>query len=445
MDSTDDAWRADGARPADAPQAGIGKAGAQQADGVREVVECRVCGSNDWQEVISFGLLPLANGFLDPADSYDDELFYPLGVISCRSCRLMSLTHVVDPEILYRTYPYTTPNSEIITRHMHYVADLCRDRFDLRRGDFIVEVGSNAGAQLRIFQKAGMRTLGVDPARNLAEIANRNGIETLPEFFSASMATTIAREYGPAKLILARHVFAHIDDVAGIARGVRELLAPDGVLAIEVPYAMDLLDQTAFDTIYHEHLSYFAVSTFVTLFERHGLRVLDVQRLSVHGGSILIFIGLDDGPWPVRSPVAELLTLEERSGLHEDATYRQFARNVAQIRDELSTLVRGLAADGKRIAGYGAPAKGNTILSVCGLGRSEIAFCTDTTKLKQGKVLPGTHIPVLPPERAREMRPDFYLLLAWNYAEEIIRKEAAFLAEGGRFIRPIPRPSTVSG
>ncbi|RCG25479.1 class I SAM-dependent methyltransferase [Streptomyces diacarni] len=406
---------------------------------VRQVVTCRVCERDDWQDVVSFGPVPLANQFLPQADSYD-ERFYPLGVRSCRSCRLMSLTHVVDPQILFRDYLYVTPDSEMITRHMRYVVDVCRERFEMPRDGLVVEFGSNTGRQLMAFRDTGMRTVGVDPARNLAAVAMADGIETVPEFFSAEAGASIKADHGPARLVLGRHVFAHVDDIAEIAAGARELLSPQGVLAIEVPYALDLLEKTSFDTIYHEHLSYLTVGTLVTFFERHGLRVVDVERLAVHGGSILVFVGHADGPWPVRPIVDELLETEQRAGMHLDATYEGFARNVAEIRAELPALLRGLVAQGKRIAGYGAPAKGNTILNVCGIGLDELEFCIDTTDLKQGKVLPGTHVPVHPPEYAKEHAPDFYLLLAWNYAEEIIGKESAFRDSGGRFILPIPEP-----
>ncbi|SEF65614.1 Methyltransferase domain-containing protein [Thermomonospora echinospora] len=412
--------------------------------GVRKVVDCRVCGGTDWQEVVSFGPVPLANGFLDPTDSYDGEPYYPLGVISCRSCRLLSVTHIVDPEILYRDYPYVTSDSDTITRHMRYVADTCRERFGLSPGSFVVEVGSNTGSQLMPFQDAGMRVLGVDPARNLARVAAERGVETLPDFFSAETASAIARGHGRARLILARHVFAHIDHVAGVVQGVRGLLSEEGVFAVEVPYLLDLFGQNAFDTIYHEHLSYFSVGTLVSLFERHGMRLFDVERLAVHGGSILVFVQRDDGPWPVRPAVGELLELERRAELDGDAVYRDFALNVDRVRDELPALVRRLAAEGKRIAGYGASAKGNTILNVCGFRPGELEFCSDTTSLKQGKVLPGTHVPVCSPEYAKAHAPDYYLLLAWNYSDEILRKEAGFLSGGGRFIRPIPKPVVVS-
>jgi novobiocin biosynthesis protein NovU/D-mycarose 3-C-methyltransferase len=215
------------------------------------------------------------------------------------------------------------------------------------------------------------------------------------------------------------------------------------VFAIEVPHALELLRRCEFDTIYHEHLSYFFVSTLVTLFERHGLRVVDIERLSVHGGSLLVFVGLGDGVWPVRPIVPELLVEEERCGIHDDEIYRRFARDVDRLGDELVTMVRGLVAAGKRLAGYGAPAKGNTLLNVCGLSPRELEFCCDTTQLKQGKVLPGTHIPVHSPEYAKAQAIDYYLLLAWNYSEEILRKETDFIAAGGRFILPVPRPTIV--
>lgn len=409
----------------------------------REVTACRICGKEDWQKVVDFGSVPLADSFLEPAASYDDEPRYPLAVISCRSCRLMSLTHVVDPEVLYRTYPYTTSDSETIKKHMGHVVSVCVERFGIPEGSFVLEIGSNTGSQLKAFENAGMRTLGIDPARNIAMVANERGIETLPEFFSIDTATLVKKTYGTPQLILGRHVFAHIDDVASVAAGVRSLLGPDSLFAIEVPYLVDMLERNEFDTIYHEHLSYFGVGTLVTLFQRHGLRVVDVERLAVHGGSILVFVALDDGTRATSPVVEELIALEKRTGLHEDATYQRFAEQVEQATDELTAQVRSLRAEGKRIAGYGAPAKGNTLLNVCGLTKDDLEFCCDTTEFKQGLVLPGTHIPVRSPAYAKTQDIDYYLLLAWNYGEEIIAKEEAYLARGGRFILPNPRPSIV--
>jgi hypothetical protein len=326
---------------------------------------------------------------------------------------------------------------------MGHVVSVCVERFGIPEGSFVLEIGSNTGSQLKAFQDAGMRTLGIDPARNIAVVANERGIQTLPEFFSVGTAASVKETHGTPELILGRHVFAHIDDVASVAEGARQLLGSDSLFAIEVPYLVDMLERNEFDTIYHEHLSYFGVGTLVTLFQQHGLRVVDVDRLAVHGGSILVFVGLDDGSHATSPAVDELIALEKKKGLHEDDTYRRFADDVGQIKDELITLVRSLRAEGRRIAGYGAPAKGNTLLNVCDLTVDDLEFCCDTTEFKQGLVLPGTHIPVRSPEYAKTQAIDYYLLLAWNYGEEIIAKEAAFLEGGGRFIMPNPRPSIV--
>lgn len=411
--------------------------------GAREVAGCRVCGATDWQEVLSLGLVPLANRFLDPASSHGDEPYFPLRVLSCRACRLMSLDHVVDPEILYRDYLYITPESETIRRHMRNVVDLFCERFGPEAGDLVVEMGSNIGGQLRLFAGKGMRVVGVDPARNLADVAEANGIPTVPEFFSVDTAAAVRDSHGAAKLLLGRHVFAHIDDLAGVLDGVERLLVPDGVFAVEVPYVLDMLATTAFDTIYHEHLSYFSVGTLSVLAERHGMRIVDVARSSVHGGSVLVFMARRGSKWRSTAAVERLRGLEHDFGLYGDRVYRRFAEDVMRVCEELPRIVRGIATEGGTVAGYGAPAKGNTILNVCGLGRDVVAFCSDTTPLKQGKLLPGTHVPVCSPQEARLRGPDHYLLLAWNYAEEILRKESGFLAGGGRFILPIPRPVLV--
>jgi hypothetical protein len=410
----------------------------------QRVTHCRVCGAADWQEVVSLGDTPLAGGFLEPAARYDDEPFFPLGLISCRSCRLLSLTHVVDPEVLFRVYAYTTSESQTMRTHMSRVVELSRDRFAIAPDSLIVEIGSNVGDQLIAYQRAGMRTLGVDPARNIAEIANAAGVETLTEFFDAAVARRIRVEYGPAKQILGRHVFAHIDNIAEVLAGVGELLDADGVFTIEVPYALEMLRRNEFDTIYHEHLSYFFISTLVTLFARHGLRLVDVERVAVHGGSVLVSAARADSTWTPRPIVAELCALEERTGIDGDEVYRTFAHTIAGTVRELPQLLRRLTAGGKRIAGYGAPAKGNTLLNVCGMGEDLIEYCCDTTPFKQGKVQPGTHIPIRSPEYAKANPPDYFLLLAWNYADEIIQQESDFLACGGRFIVPIPSPTIVS-
>ncbi|OZM71887.1 SAM-dependent methyltransferase [Amycolatopsis antarctica] len=412
-------------------------------DIVRRVDHCRVCDADDWIEVISFGSHPLANGFQPPADSYE-ETAYPLDVIVCRRCRLMSIRHVIDPEVLFGHYVYLTSDSAQITGHMRHVAEVAAERSGMAPGDLVVELGSNIGTQLGIFQEAGMRAVGVDPARNLAEVANRNGVPTFATFFGAEVALRIEEEHGRAKFVLGRQCFAHIDDVQGVLDGVNAVIAPDGVLAIEVPYLLDLLDDNQFDTIFHEHLSYYSLSTLTTLFARKGLRVIDVERAPVHGGSIIVFATPESSPHGVRPSVAELRALETTRGIGTDAPYLAFAERTERAIGRIRSTVRELVGEGKRVAGYGAPSKGCALLQFCGLTAADIDFCTDTTVRKQGTVTPGTHIPVLSPADARRDPPDYYLLLAWNYAEEILAKESEFLRAGGGFIVPIPLPAVVT-
>jgi novobiocin biosynthesis protein NovU len=415
-------------------------------NGIKPVDECRVCGRSDWLGVISFGDTPLAGGLVDPYAPVDEtvERRYPLDVAVCRECWLMSLRHVVDPEVLFKHYLYISSDSDQIRGHTRRIADFCTRDAKLAEGDLVVELGSNIGTQLELFQQAGMRVLGVDPAQNLAEIANERGVNTLPDFFTVDVADRIVRDYGRARLVLGRQCFAHIHDVHDVLRGVTALLSHEGLVAIEVPYVVELLDKNQFDTIFHEHLSYFSLGTLRRLFAAHGLNVVDVLRADVHGGSIVVVGTPVAAAHEPRPAVAELLALEDRFRLSSDDTYLRFAARAEHVRAEIGSLIRRLVADGNRVAGYGAPSKGSALLNACGLGVEEVSFCSDTTSLKQGKVLPGSRVPVWSPEQARAQEPDYYLLLAWNYADEILSKERAYLARGGRFIIPIPEPQIVS-
>lgn len=413
------------------------------APDARAVSSCRVCGAQDWREVISLGHLPLADSFLEPSEQSADEPRYPLEVISCRKCQLMSLTHVVNPEILYRSYPYETSESRTIADHMDFVASYLCQRFSIARGGLVVEIGSNTGAQLQRFRDRDQRTIGVDPARNIAETANKRGIETLSEFFGEDTANRILEEHGRADLIIGRHVLAHIDAVGDVCRGARRLLRDSGVLAVEVPYAVDMLEKVEFDTIYHEHLSYFTIKALTTLFARNGMRIVEVEELTVHGGSILVVAARDDSAHAESPTVARMLGREHRLELATDLPYVQFRHQVERNQRDLVALTRQLVGLGHNVAGYGAPAKGNTLLGSCGIGRDMVPFCLDTTPSKQGKLLPGTHIPVHSPREASEHQIDYYLLLAWNYQDEIVAKEADFVASGGRFIVPHPRPNII--
>lgn len=410
---------------------------------VRTVAACRVCGHDDWAEVASFGDRPLPDAFIEPAASYATEPKYPLDVILCRHCGLMCLRHVVSAETLYDHYAYVSPRSELMTGHMSELAERCARWFDLAEDELVVELGSNAGLQLEHFAKLGARVLGVDPARNIAKMANDNGIETLPLFFGRDTAAEIRAERGPAKLILGRHVFAHVDDLTDLVAGVRELLDERGGFVIEMPYLVDLLASNQFDTIYHEHLSYFSVRTLCALFARHGMRVIDVVRVPVHGGSIVVAVAPEHSDRPTSAAVGELLDLEREAGLNDVATYHAFTERVEDIVSSVRKLVKKIVAEGRTVAGYGAPAKGTMLLAACGFDQDDLVFCADTTTIKQGLVTPGSHIPVRSPAHAAANPPDHYLLLAWNYRDEILRKEQAYLDAGGRFIVPIPSPEVL--
>lgn len=405
---------------------------------------CRVCGSDDWYEVISFGSMPLANSYPQVESAPSNEPHFPLEVIRCEYCHLVCLRHVVHPDVLYRDYIYVSSDTELIDRHMRWIRNLCLDEFGIATNGLAVELGSNTGTQLRLFSEAGMRVLGIDPAENIKPVAEESGVPTVADFFNSKLAEKIATDSQRAQLIMGRHVFAHIDDLADVMAGVRSLLDPEGLLVIEVPHLLDLITKNQFDTIYHEHLSYFSVQTLQRLFSLNGLRIIDVHRRDVHGGSLVVVAGFESSKHRTRMSVSSTLELEERFGLTDESTYRDFADRARQTIDTVRDVLQRLASEGKEVVGYGAPAKGNTLLNACQLTTDEIAYCTDTTPAKQGLLLPGTRIPIHPPERAKEKPPDHFLLLAWNYAKEVVRNELPYVAAGGQFIVPIPTVTTLS-
>ncbi|MFG2171465.1 C-methyltransferase NovU [Streptomyces niveus] len=413
-------------------------------DIVRPIDECRVCGHNDWLDVVSFGSTPLAGNLLGDEDDAGGETLFPLDVVVCRRCWLMTLRHVIEPDVLFGHYRYVASDAGSIIQHMRQLVDLCVERIGLTDADLVVEFGSNTGAHLELFRQAGPRVVGVDPARNLAGVANDRGVGTIPAGFTAEVGQEIATRHGLARLVYGRQCFAHIPDIHEVLNGVSALLAPDGLFFVEVPYLVELLKNNQFDTIFHEHFSYFSLGSLCTLFESHGLRVVDVRTADVHGGSIVVFAAPATAGHEVRPAVAEMLAEERSQGIAEERTYREFAERTERVRAQIRELVRGVVADGRTVAGYGAPTKGSALLAACGLGHQEIRFCSDTTALKQGKLLPGSRIPIWSPEQAAGHIPDYYLLLAWNYAPEIIENEKEFLENGGRFIVPIPEPRVIS-
>jgi SAM-dependent methyltransferase len=402
------------------------------------MARCRVCQQTTLEKFLSLGPTPLANRFLTREQLEETEPSFPLDVYFCHTCGLVQLIDVVPAEVLFRDYPYLTGVSSPMRTHFAALAEDVAQEYHVGPGSLVVDIGSNDGTLLTGFRRRGLQIVGIEPAANVAAIANAAGIPTMNQFFTPALAEEIARTRGPAKVILATNVFAHVHDLDRFLQGVSALLSADGVFVIEVPYLVDILDKTEFDTIYHEHLSYFAVRPMVTLFTRFGLEIVGLKRVSVHGGSIRVAVQKARGP---QAPVVtQFLNEEAERGLESMRTYRDFADRVRLIREELVDLLRCLKANGKRTVGYGAPAKGNTLLNFCKVGPDLLEYLVDATPAKQGRFSPGMHVPVVPENRFQTDQPDYALLLAWNYAEEIVKKEVAFRERGGKFITPIPRP-----
>lgn len=404
---------------------------------VRRRRDCRLCGGA-LELVFSLAPTPPANAFVSREDLHIAQDSFPLDLHLCRDCGHLQLLDVVDPGLLFRHYVYVSGTSPVFLEHFRAYAEDAVSRYGLRPGDLVVEIGSNDGSLLRFFREKGMRVLGVDPAQEIARAANQAGIETVEAFFEPRLAARIRGERGPAALVAANNVFAHADGLREMAEGVRSLLGPGGVFVFEVSYLLDVCEKLLFDTIYHEHLAYHAAGPLRSFFPRCGMEMIDARRVPTHGGSLRGVAQPAGGARRVSPAVGELIALEEAAGLRRPGTYRDFSARIDRRKAELGELLRGLKEQGKRIAGFGAPAKATTLMYHFGLGPGVIDFVVDDSPLKQGLFTPGHHIPVLPASALYERRPDYVLVLAWNFADPILAKHKAFAEAGGRFIVPLP-------
>ncbi len=404
---------------------------------------CRACGSDRLTRFLTLGPQPLANANLRDIAEAGDELTFPLDVYFCETCSLVQLADVIDPELLFRNYIYVTGTSETIAAHNVAYARTVTDLLALGPDDLVVEVASNDGSLLTHFRDLGVRTLGVEPALNIAQIAQQRGIESVGEFFDGETGAALRKARGPARAVIGNNVLAHVDDTQDFLRGAKALIDGDGLVIIEVPYARTMLEHLEYDTVYHEHLCYFSITSLMRLCEAVGLTVVRVDQVPVHGGSIRMYAGLPGHYGDVGAGVRALADAEVETGLTSLARWQQFARDVEVQRSQLLALLRQLKADGKSVAGYGAPAKGNTLLNYCGIGADLVPYTVDRSPLKVGTLTPGMHLPVLPAETLVERRPDYVLILAWNFADEIMRQQHAYRDAGGRFIIPIPQPVVI--
>ena len=402
-------------------------------------VACRLCGSHTLIAVLTLGQQPLANQLVDTAGAAVAAKRFPLEVAFCPDCALLQITESVPPQDLFSDYLYFSSFSETMLRHAETIVEqLIRTR-QLTAQHRVVEIASNDGYLLQYYRQHNIPVLGIEPAANVAAAArSERDIETLCEFFTADLAKKLAADGLCADVIHANNVLAHVPDLNGFADGLYTLLKPHGVAVIEVPYVKDLMDGCEFDTIYHEHLSYFALTPLNEMFSRHGLSIVDVEHLSMHGGSLRLFVQRKETATP-NSSAAELLERERGWGVGEIGTYRAFAERVEASRNDLCALLNRCRAEGKRVAAYGAAAKGSTLLNYYGIGSDTIEFVADRSHHKQGKFMPGTGVPIVGPEALLESKPDYVLLLVWNFAEEVLRQQQTYRDGGGKFILPIPK------
>lgn len=401
---------------------------------------CHACGGANLELFLSLGEVPLANSFLTAEQLGMAEPRFPLEVFFCSDCSLVQLLHVVDPEVLFSNYAYRTGTNETIAAHNAALASAVVSELRLASEDLVAEVASNDGSLLQCFRRHGVRTVGIEPARNIAQIAREAGIETVNEFFDQDTAARFARKYGLAAAVLANNVLAHVDATAEFLAACKSILRPEGRVIIEVPYLVEMLERLEYDTIYHEHLCYFSVTALMRLFEEAGLALDRVDRVDIHGGSLRLWARHADSAGHAEA-VRSRADAETAAGLTQLRTYQEFAGRVERHRDELRRLLQRLKGEGKSVVGYGAPAKGNTLLCYCGIGTDLVSYTVDRSPLKIGLHTPGTHIPIFSTDRIFSDQPDYVLILAWNFAPEIMEFLRSYQERGGRFILPIPEPT----
>jgi novobiocin biosynthesis protein NovU/D-mycarose 3-C-methyltransferase len=410
---------------------------------IQERTTCRACGSKNLKLILDLGKTALANDFLRPDEINNYHVDLPLRVVLCPDCSLVQLADTVDPKILYSHYAYVTSTSATMDAHLSKQAAHLLASAHLGAGSKVLEIASNTGVYLKKFKEQGCDVLGVEPATNIADIAIATAIPTRKEFFNAENAKKLKTEWGNADLILGRHVFAHIDELRDLTQGLEAISHQETLIAFEVPYLVDFFEHTEYDTIYHEHLSYISVRSIEALVKDSAFSLARVDHYPIHGGSILFHLRHRSSKAAVHASVPMALELEQQMRLADPAVWLAFSQRVNQIRANLPALLRKLKAEGKRIIGYGASAKGNTLLNTCGLTTKELDYIIDNTPFKQNKVAPGSWIPIRSPELLLKDQPDYALLLAWNFAPEIIRRESEFQKRGGRFIVPIPEPKII--
>lgn len=400
---------------------------------------CRSCGATLRHSFVNLGMSPLANSYVKPEQLNQMEPVYPLHAYVCAECFLVQLESIAKPEDIFSDYAYFSSYSDTWVEHARAYTDAVTKRFGLNRKSWVVEIASNDGYLLQFFVAKGVAVLGIEPAANVAQAAIQKGIPTVVRFFGEDTARDLAEQGKQADLIIGNNVLAHVPDLNGFVRGMRFLLHKNGVITLEFPHLMRLMEENQFDTIYHEHFSYFSLVTIRKLFNRHGLKVFDVDELTTHGGSLRIYAAHeDDKVKPIDKRVKDLLSKEERAGLTDLERYLAFGEQVKETKRKFRDFLIAAKRENKSVVGYGAPAKANTLLNYCGIGTELIEYTVDRSPHKQGHFLPGTHIPIYSPDQIRETMPDYLLILPWNLKDEIMDQMKHIKQWNGRFVVPIP-------
>ena len=406
--------------------------------------ECRFCSNLLKHTFVDLGMSPLSNAYLKLDTINKAEKFYPLHTYVCDNCFLVQLEEFETPDHIFSDYAYFSSYSETWLRHAENYTELMIKRFGLNANSQVIEIASNDGYLLQYFQKQNIPVLGIEPAANVAKVAEEKGIPSLVKFFGVSTAKELVAQGKQADLLLGNNVLAHVPDLNDFVAGMKIVLKPDGILTMEFPHVLQLILQNQFDTIYHEHFSYFSFLTVEKVFATHGLTLFDVEELPTHGGSLRIYGQHNDGKKPISDRVSLLKSKEIEAGLDQRSTYLGFGEQVKATKRHLLSFLIDIKNQGKSVVGYGAPAKGNTLLNYCGIRTDLLDYTVDRSPYKQGLFLPGTHIPIYHPDKIIETKPDYLLILPWNIKDEIIEQMSHIREWGGKFVVPIPQVEVIA-